>query len=189
MGKRIRKNIITPALNPQDHPANRIICRMNHEMNQSNYYQVYPGTRLKYKAAMEQKIRCIKIGLGSFANDVKFMHAPAHGKDIGAYDSWVPSNCDCVGLSWHPARAIDTAAEIVKYNNGTDGSDQYGLTDVLNYCNANPGIPMLFPEWSPRFEWGDAVSEQKCNKIPDLCLQSFYDWLAANKDILVCDCM
>lgn len=186
MGRRIRKNFITPALNPRGHLPGRLILRMNHEMNQSNSYQVFDSTTLKYKRAMERTIQKIRDGLGDMGDKVKFLHAPAHGSKLGSYDSWCPNNVDALAVSWHPNKTVRDKASLDNYIKGD--ARGYGLIDVLNYSNKS-GLPIALPEHSPRYEWGDTAPRQYACPISDLCMDALHKFLTANKDMIVCDCM
>ena len=45
------------------------------------------------------------------------------------------------------------------------------------------GKPLIFPEWSPRFEVGLACP------VADLCMDSFDAFLTANAARIICDCV
>lgn len=187
MGRRIKKNFDTPALNPRSHLPSRLFIRMNHENNQSNFYRVLAAQKTNYVNAMNRAIEKIRIGLGSYANDVKFVHAPAHGSEginLGSYASWCPSNVDAVSVSWHPRAAQNSIAALNAYNAGEDASLTYGLTELLAYSLAT-GKPMIFPEWSPRFE---AASGAAC-PVADKAMDSFDAFLTANASRIICDCV
>ena len=187
MGRRIKKNFDTPSLNPRGHLPSRLLIRMNHENNQSNYYRVLAAQKTNYVNAMNRAIDKIRVGLGPYANDVKFMHAPAHGSegiDLGSYASWCPSNVDVLSVSWHPRAAQNSALKLTEYNNGEDDPLSYGLSELLAY-SISTGKPMCFPEWSPRYEAGTGVA---C-PVADLAMDSFDAFLTANAARIICDCV
>lgn len=95
MGARIRRNLDRKGV-----PLERFIGRPNHEMNQSNAYQVFPATRADYRAAMERTIDLLREGADY---SLHMAHAPALGKRIGTYLDWCPSNCDVLSISYHPS--------------------------------------------------------------------------------------
>lgn len=185
-GARILANYTTTANNPKNHLPERLIVRMNHEMNQSNKYQVFADTRAKYKSATERFIDKARIGLGEIATKVKFLHAPAHGPSIGAYSDWCPSNVDALAVSWHPGKPVKNAADVADYTNGDDGA--YGLKQMKAH-SVTTGLPMCIPEWSPRYEWGTEAGQQYACPVADLTMTNMADWLDANSDMMVCDCV
>ena len=187
LGRRMKANIDSPTSNPMGHPANRLVLRMNHENNQSNAYEVVPASKLKYKAATERAITMMRQGLGDYGLDVKFMHAPAHGSNqLGDYLSWCPDNVDCISVSWHPSVTINDADRAAKYMAGTDGPQRYGTAQLLQ-ASIDSGLPMCFPEWSPRFEW-TGTTKVAC-PISNTMQGLFDDFLTANADRILCDCV
>lgn len=199
MGQRISDNIDgLNGSNPRGHEANRLLIRMFHENNQSNFYQVVPAFKLKYKEAMENVINWVREGLGDYSQDVKFAHAPAHGSkwDLGDYDSWAPSNCDIYSVSWHPTVNINSDSQATKYMAGTDGGDdgdgtetasRYGPEEVaaLAAARATP-TPTMYPEWSPKKTWTTKL-KNAC-PIANTMVTLFDQFLTANKENIVCDC-
>lgn len=189
MGRRVKANIDSQASNPKGHPANRLIFRLNHENNQSNYYSVVEASKLKYKQAMERALERIRDGLGNYGPDVKFAHAPAHGGyQLGDYLSWCPSNVDALSVSWHPGKTITTQARLDAYMAGTDTSSAYGPAELLQ-ASIDTGLPMVFPEWSPRFEWGSTEARQYACPIANTALIAFDEFLTDNAARIVCDCV
>lgn len=185
MGRRIKKNFDTASLNPRGHLPSRLFIRLNHENNQSNYYRVKADQKLNYKAAMERAITKIREGLGTYGSLVKFVHAPANGSenvDLGDYLTWCPDNVDALSVSWHPRNSVTNAASLTAYNNGTDSAIAYSLAELLAASIAT-GKPMIFPEWSPRFE-----ANVGC-PVADLCMDSFDAFLTANASRIICDCV
>lgn len=144
----------TQKVDASGHPRKRFIVDANHEMNQSNNYRVYAGTRAKYKAAMERTIDKFREGAGW---NVRFCHRPAYrseGAAVGAYASYVPANVDVLSLSIHPGAAVDTSGKIDQLFAGTLNSAWYGTDELLATATAM-NLPVAFPEWSPKFEAGD----------------------------------
>lgn len=186
LGRRIKANIDSPTSNPKGHPANRLVLRMNHENNQSNYYVVVAESKIKYKLATERALTMIRQGLGEYSLDVKFMHAPAHGNILlGDYLSWCPENVDVLSVSWHPGLPINTAAKLDQYMAGTDAAQRYGPAQLLEASIAT-GLPMCFPEWSPRFEWSGSV-KVAC-PIANSAMIAFDEFLTDNAARILCDC-
>jgi hypothetical protein len=154
------------------HPLKRLIIDIHHEMNQSNIFQVWPGTRTKYKNAMTRAITQIRNGANAYeagAGDViKFLHRPGYNGNIGAYQSYIPVGVDALGLSYHPGNTAPTTAKLTDLFNGAL-PDTYGFhTDLIAASDAL-GLPICFPEWSPRFEAGIA------SPIADIATERFYD--------------
>lgn len=185
MGRRIKKNFDTPSLNPRGHLPSRLMIRLNHENNQSNYYRVLVAQKANYKAAMEKAIAKIREGLGDYGTLVKFFHAPANGSegiDLGDYLTWCPDNVDALSVSWHPRNGVTDADSLTAYNNGTDSAIAYSLAEVLA-ASVSTGKPLIFPEWSPRFE-----ATVGC-PVADICMDSFDAFLTANASRIICDCV
>jgi hypothetical protein len=185
-GRRILKNFADN--NPRGHPIDRLLLRIEHENNQSNYYRIYEGTRLLYKQAYERALSKIRDGLGDQASKVKFMFAPGHTPKIGAYDSWCANNIDILSVSWHPTRSVNTREKVRQYIKGDDGGNdnsKYGLDEMLAFAQ-RANLPLCFPEWSPKNIDDDS------NVISDICMEEAYDNmfnLADVKSRLVGECV
>ena len=107
---------------------------------------------------------------------IRFAHAPAYGPgrlgdNPGTYMSWCPDNVDVLSVSWHPGTPITNAADVTAYNNGTDITNGYGLAQLKAASDAT-GLPMCFPEWSPRYE----PPSGPC-PVTDLAMVSFDEFL------------
>lgn len=168
------------------HPVKRLIIDFHHEMNQSNVYQVYTGTRLKYKSAMERIINKVREGAGQH---IRFCHRPAYSGEaanegrIAAYQDWVPANIDVCALSVHPGQAVDSDANITKMFNGTLNANWYGIQEFLDAATTL-GKPIAFPEWSPKNEVGKACPVSK------RFVERFHpEILVPNQPRLVADCV
>lgn len=188
-GRRWKRVLTTAALNPMNHPANKIFIRWNHENNQSNFNRVFPATKLLYKAAMERAIACIKKGLGPvFGGEdprlsMHFMHAPAHtteGESLGDYLSWCPANCDVLSVSYHPGKKETTPELVMKYMMDLDNPLHYTLEKVLAAA-VQTGKPICLPECSPR---NDASAQ---NQIAHVVQEKFDWWLRKNATWVVAD--
>ncbi len=154
--------------------------RPNHEMNQSNTYQVIASNRLQYKAAMERAFNLMRKGANY---PLRWCHAPAPTNWIGPFDDWIPDNCDALALSYHPAHTVVDRASWLKFMNGTPDK-RYGFyTDLIQAADRR-GKPIAFPEWSPKYESGRGCP------IADKVLQWTYDELFTRyQDRLVCECV
>ena len=177
---------VVTKMNAVGHPVKRLIIDFHHEMNQSNIYQVFTGTRFKYKAAMERIIAKVREGAGQ---TIRFSHRPAYSGEaadegrIAAYQDWVPSNVDVLALSMHPNQTCDSNAKITQLFNGTLNSNWYGIQEFLDAATAL-NKPIAFPEWSPKYEVGKACPVSK------RFVERFYpEILVPNKDRLVADCV
>jgi hypothetical protein len=172
-------------------PLKRLLVDANHEMNQSNTYQIYANSYVKYKAAMEHTIDKIREGAG-VGNYIRFIHRPAYRNEkpggggylkFADYLDYVPSNVDVLGLSMHPNNLVNSDANITKLFAGTLNSEWYG-TDELFDAAATLGKPVAFTEWSPKNEADDACP------IADTFITRWYnDVLVPNASIIVCDCI
>jgi hypothetical protein len=171
MGARIRKNLDARRIDPK-----WFLGRPNHEMNQSNIYQVNEGTRSIYRTAMTRTIDLIREGAD---HPLHMAHAPALGKDIGAYLSYCPDNVDVLSISYHPSnRVTDEASwrEFV-YRGATDRypvSTLFAASDTRN-------LPIAFLEWSPRYE-----DTEGC-PIADQVYEWTHELFDGEKDRLVVD--
>ena len=163
------------------HPVSRLLIDVNREMNDpDNVYGILPGHRDKYQAAIERMIEQMRIGAGQH---LRFVHRPAWKHKIGTYLDWVPGNIDVLSLSIHPDNDVTSNANITAMFNGTLDSGFYGLDEFLAAADTM-GLPIAFPEWSPRFEAG------KCCKVANTFVTRFYDEiLAPNAARLVCECI
>ena len=178
------------------HPLKRLIINPHREMNLNNTFQVFgegaaTDTRDLYKQAMEQAFDQIRAGADAYqagAGSVfHFCHRPAYRDDIGALDSYCPDNVDCVGLSYHPGEEVTTRAQVTALQNGTlSGFNGYGIaTDLPALANSlgTAGVPIIFPEWSPRFESGNLCP------ICDIVAEEFHAFLGTLGGNLICDCI
>ena len=77
---------------------------------------------------------------------------------------------------------INDADRAAKYMAGTDGPQRYGTAQLLQ-ASIDSGLPMCFPEWSPRFE-----ATVGC-PVADICMDSFDAFLTANASRIICDCV
>ena len=163
------------------HPVSRLLIDLNREMNDpDNVYGILPADRGLYQAAMERTIEMMRLGAGQ---RLRFVHRPAWKHNIGPYADWVPGNIDVLSLSIHPDQSVTSNADITAMFNGTLSSSYYGLTEFLAAAT-DMGLPIAFPEWSPRFEAG------KCCKVANTFVTRFYDEiLAPNAARLVCECI
>lgn len=160
----------------------RLVLRPNHEMNQSNIYQIYNDeTRFLYRYAMERMLEKMRDGAGW---RIRVVHSPARNFRLGAYADWVPQSADggvdCLTLSWHPGDQVTNFATFDKFMDQWDGSS-YGTTgDVLPACQAL-GIPYANPEWSPRYGEGNPplpachVSDMAFQQFSKFLRQQYYD--------------
>lgn len=149
-------------------------ARPFHEMQQTNFYQVWEISKGLYKDAMNRMIDKYKEGAQfdlrvafSPAKDKIWSQTPDKGKpaipkqNFGAIESWAPERCDYLSMSFHPAKAHNSHAEFNKFMNGTDSI--YGVNnEVLEWC-VKYGKPLGPLEWSPRYQ---------SNLIAD----SIYNW-------------
>lgn len=163
------------------HPIGRFLFDLNREMNDpDNVYGIRPGSRLKYKQAIERTIDKMREGAGVH---LRFLHRPAWKHNIGDLTAWTPNNIDVIALSIHPDNSVTSDSDITKMFNGTLSTDYYGINHLLATSDAM-GIPIAFPEWSPRFEAGKACP------VARTFVERFYsDVLVPNKDRLVCECI
>lgn len=158
----------------------RLVLRPNHEMNQSNIYQVYPDTRMQYRAAMERMLEKMRDGAGW---RIRVVHSPARNLRIAAnYADWVPQSADggvdCLTLSYHPGNQITNFATYDKFMDQWDNSS-YGTTgDVIPACQAL-GLPYANPEWSPRYGEGNLppcdVADMVVQQFTKFMRQQYYD--------------
>lgn len=178
------------------HPLKRLIIDFNHEMNQSNDFQIWAGNRTEYKAAMERTITKIREGADNITPGagaiLKFMHRPAYRVDqgqtkIGAYNSFIPNNVDVLALSIHPDASCNSAAACDQLFAGTLNAEWYG-TDELIAAAIALNLPIAFPEWSPQFQTLSA-NGGACPAANTL-IQKFYEnVIQPNRARLVCDCI
>jgi hypothetical protein len=175
------------------HPLKRLILDANHEMNQSNHYRVWPGTRTKYTNAMTRTITKIRAGADQVQAGagaiLKFMHRPAYRPDtgytkIGPYNSYIPDGIDILSLSMHPRNDCNTSAKIDQLFNGTLNSEYYGISgsDSLLAAATALNLPIAFPEWSPVIGPTDA-----CPVANDFVTKFYHLVLVPNREKLVCD--
>jgi hypothetical protein len=79
---------------------------------------------------------------------------------------------------------------------GTDGNDptgaqeaRYGPEEIATLARArSTPTPIMFPEWSPKMEWSGSGLKNAC-PVANLAVTAFDQFLTANQDITVCDCV
>jgi hypothetical protein len=148
VGKRIAKNFAAREINL------KWFCgRGFHEMQQTNYYRVWPDTKVKFASAQSRIIDKIREGAGTH---LRFVFSPSidkiyKGNDFGTLKSWTPSGIDGISVSFHPNAKSKTRQQyLTNFYNGNNSF--YGIEgDVAPLC-AELNIPIVFCEWSPRFE-------------------------------------
>jgi hypothetical protein len=149
MGARIKKR-----MNQFGWDEKYFIARFNHEMNQSNTYQVFSSTRSVYRAAMERISEKMREGFGS---RMKICHSPGRNDNIGAFDDWVPQSAnggvDVIGLSLHQvggsAGSRADALRFLQWSDCGTRTDLYGTKQhVLPACRKLK-VPYGNPEWAP----------------------------------------
>ena len=183
------------------HPLTRLILNPHRELNKGDTpFKIYPSNRDQYKQAMERAFAQIRTG----ANDIRagagrefhICHRPAYRGNIGPLASYCPDNVDCVGLSWHPGDNARNRTELLALQQGNaardpEGVGTYGIaTDLPALATALSAaqgrvVPMIFPEWSPKFEAADPCP------IADIAVDEFRNLLetATFTGRLVCDCV
>ncbi len=171
MGQRFAENFKAAGAD-----LDRLVLRPNHEMNQSNTYQVWADTRMKYKAAMERTIDKIREGAKFH---IKVFHAPAKTDRLSAdYGDWVPNNVDGVSISFHPGATVKDRKTFDVLINGNDKN--YGANEMVAYARAH-GLPIAFLEWSPRYDIPNNTT------IADQAMTWSHEYFATVKDILAMD--
>jgi hypothetical protein len=178
------------------HPLKRLIINPHREHNKGDTsFKVYPSTRAKYKAAMENAFTQIRAGANDeragAGSEFKILHRVAYRGNIGDLDTYCPDNVDCVGSSWHPGAAANNLTNLLALQNGTlddptnlpDGL--YGISTDLPDLATLLNVPIVFPEWSPKFESGDPCP------ISHTAVSQFHTLLKTDtfKGRLVCDCV
>lgn len=146
VGKRIKKNFQARGVDMKF-----FLGRGFHEMQQSNYYQIFPSTKVKFASAYSRMIDKMREGAGY---NLRFMWAPSRdkiwkGADFGRLDSWFPTGVDTISMSFHPGASVRNRATYMEFINGTNGI--YGLESSVAELCARKNIPMSFGEWSPRY--------------------------------------
>ncbi len=154
-----------------------------HELQQTNYYRVYPDTKAKFVSAYDRAIDKIREG-GDF--NFRFMFAPGQektydGNAYGRLKTWTPTNVDFLSVSWHPGPATNSRATyLANMINGTN--KWYGMEGDVWSDAVDLGIPIGFCEWSPHYE-----ATQGC-PIADDCYAWFHDeFLVPHADDVVVD--
>lgn len=133
------------------------VGRPYHEMQQTNFYRVYPDTKTKFVNAFNRAVDKIREG-AQF--NLRYVFAPSpdriyDGGNFGALSSFLPSHADAISMSHHPARWASSRSG---YFNGSiitsSTNNRYGLeNDVWNLSDQR-GWPLAFGEWSPKYEPG-----------------------------------
>ncbi|MGD9507845.1 MAG: hypothetical protein AB7I59_10805 [Geminicoccaceae bacterium] len=154
--------------------------RPNHEMNQSNIYQVRAENRKAYKAAMERAFALMREGAGY---PLRWCHAPAPTDWIGPFDDWIPGNCDAIAMSYHPAKTVVDRASWEAFMQGTPGK-RYGFHSDLIGAADRYGKPIAFPEWSPKYEDG-----RGCPIADQVYEWTYQELFTRYQDRLVCECV
>ena len=186
-GERIREKI-----DLSGHPRKKFVLDANHEMNQTNDHRVFDATRQLYIDAMDQTIRMIRQGAGFH---VRFCHRPGFSPEpdasgnpttkIGTYASFIPTEVDVLALSLHPGDDVINQTTVDQLIAGTLNANYYGIPELLAAAD-NLGLPIAFPEYSPRF---DNIGLRLC-PVANLFMTSFFnDVIVPNRDRLVCDCI
>ena len=144
-----------------NHDPEMLVLRANHECNDSNYYQVYPETAIRYKETMERIYAWMKIGYaqyGVFIGDAApgpnllMCHPPGRERLTGvSYQEWVPNNTDFLAVSMHASQVETTQAKVDQFIMRRD-SGSYGLVLDVEPAAAALNKRICIPEWAPRFE-------------------------------------
>ena len=166
-------------------PLKRLIIVPFPEMNKSGYYQVFMETRFKYKAAIERIMADVRAGAGF---NIRFAHMPAQEPSIGDLASWAPVGIDALGMSFLPDARIDTVDKMTAYIQGTLYSSMYGVATDLLGAATQLGVPVIFPTWGPRFEWGSSTAEKiACPRANDAIVDFVDNVLSPVQNRLVGD--
>jgi hypothetical protein len=208
MGYRLKKIFDSTTLNPRRHKANRIFFRMNHENNQSSARKIRVVDKARYVLAMDRAIDCIRIGLGPVHGStdprvgLHFMNAPGRegNSNYGSYESWEPTRCDTISVSFHPTRQDTTQARVTDYIENTTEARFYSLKKLLVYAKSS-NKPIMMPEWNAQNAIEDdkdgiiQLDEIKCNPVAHLVNITLDTWLKAidpvdgtrNQSWIICD--
>lgn len=175
---------IAGMLDRKGQPVERFVCIIHLEANRVRHFQVFADTRVKFRSAAERAIDQMRLGAGKH---LRFALVPAQEPNIGDLTTWFPGNADAIGLTYLPDLRITDAAKVTALLNGTLEPSMYGLTtDLLNASN-NLNVPLIFPYWRARYEWGTSTSQQFACPTAYDATKSFMDFLASIKDRLVGD--
>lgn len=171
MGQRIAQNFAARGI-----PLERFLGRPNHEMNQSNPYQVFPQTAKAFQTAMDRTIDQIREGAN---HPLHFAFAPAVHDNIAPYQDWCPTECDVLSMSYHPSNKVTDKAS---WNTMINQGDSHGYP-IMDLVRASDALskPIAFLEWSPRNE-----ANLGC-PIADLVYGWTHDFFTQYQDRLVVD--
>jgi hypothetical protein len=198
MGRRIRA-----AMAHYNKDSWQLLLRPNHEMNQSNSYQVYTSQVADYGVAMKKMMAAFRSGYGTVnrgygAERVKFIFSPSRALNIGplagffSTDSNGNSLYDAVDVSCHPAAPLniglgktDTEQEDICWQWMRGQIDDRGYaadhTDTARSQIAHArafNIPICYTEWSPRY---DEPNANGCY-ISSAFYRVMHQWLSARAD-------
>jgi hypothetical protein len=173
---------IASAFAAKGHNLARFIGCPHVGMNAGGYYQVFPTTRLAYKAAMERAIAQLRIG-ANFPG-LRFAHCPSAYPWIGNLAGWTPNNVDAIGLDYAPDNTVTDAASLANLIDNTGSSLHYGLrTDLIDVAD-RLNLPIVIPRWL--VQDGATVG---CPYSLEAVNRFYTDFLQPNAARVVCDCL
>jgi hypothetical protein len=186
----------------------QLMLRINHEMNQSNEYQVFEPQAADYATAMDRFITAFQSGYGANNGDkARMIFSPSRHFQIGPLKGFFTFDpvtkktpYDVVDVSAHPAASLSKynapqytyaqmlAAAVRWMQGGEDSTPGYAQDHTTAAYSMKAlaqefGIFMCNSEWSPRYE-----PTLQC-EIADAVYEAMYNFWRDNWEMVAFECV